>query len=650
MRLQVQSKAGIPNFSISSSPEDDVAALTSSAAEHAKLKPSDIRLSHAGRLLESRDRVEALGLADGDMLLMHVRSTGQQPAAHHSSTHHSSTHHSSDGSGFFVNVVTDGGRNLCRTKVYPEDDVSKLLDEASAKARTTSGVATSSGGTIELRFRKKLLQRGRTVKHYGLASGDELVMRTDEEDGSRSPSSDEEDEPRSGRRDSSSRRSAATNRDREANSQHNKRWGSLPNKPSAKAKTSTPTGGKAGLAARQGSRQDRLAGADDADIRLAADIMYDALSREVGGLRASNRRLRDELEGRFWDDSDDLGSEDDDLYGPGANRVRMGRARGTGGRANSSKSTGSIPKRTRDAFTAFEDESGFVSHKELKRALTKCGVKPQGVEATKALKPYDARPSGKLDLEAFDKLVREIEGDKSGKLTTTAIKDTSGKLTTTAIKAAPSKELPPRETASAAGVSPAKSSISATFEEFDRNGSGYLELRGAVAHYGVNVNEQGASASRTPVGAQYDTWAGGKEARWTKERRAQEAAMLRNLDRDLKDEAIQEMLLTEQLVNDERDAAEREEELTQQLVDALEAEILDEQAAVDELFEAIELQDDPYDAALGPRLGPHTGGGGFTGFGEPAYAHGYAMRYDDYNDYNEIVSPPFEMPIPADPE
>ena len=84
MRLQVQSKAGIPNFSISTSPEDDVAALTSSAAEHAKLKTSDIRLSHAGRLLESRDRVEALGLADGDMLLMHVRSTGQQPAAHHS--------------------------------------------------------------------------------------------------------------------------------------------------------------------------------------------------------------------------------------------------------------------------------------------------------------------------------------------------------------------------------------------------------------------------------------------------------------------------------------------------------------------------------------------------------------------------------------
>ena len=93
MRLQVQSKAGIPNFSISTSPEDDVAALTSSAADHAKLKPSDIRLSHACRLLESRDRVEALGLADGDMLLMHVRSTGQQPAAHHSSTHHSSTHH-----------------------------------------------------------------------------------------------------------------------------------------------------------------------------------------------------------------------------------------------------------------------------------------------------------------------------------------------------------------------------------------------------------------------------------------------------------------------------------------------------------------------------------------------------------------------------
>ena len=115
--------------------------------------------------------------------------------------------------------------------------------------------------------------------------------------------------------------------------------------------------------------------------------------------------------------------------------------------------------------------------------------------------------------------------------------------------------------------------------------------------------------------------------------------MLRNLDRDLKDEAIQETLLTEQLVNDERDAAEREEELTQQLVDALEAEILDEQAAMAELFEAIELQDDPYDA----RLGPQAGGGGFTGFGEPAYAHGYyATRYDDYDD--EIVSPPFEMP------
>ena len=136
------------------------------------------------------------------------------------------------------------------------------------------------------------------------------------------------------------------------------------------------------------------------------------------------------------------------------------------------------------------------------------------------------------------------------------------------------------------------------------------------------VSSSSSRSGRTPVGKQYDTM---QKKKWTQERRGKEAAAMRLLDREIRDEAIKEELLTEELVEREKTEAEREEELTQQLVDQLEAEILDEEAACEELFEGIELDDDPYDGYAGYGF---PGWGGFSG--EPGYAHGSAaVRYED---------------------
>ena len=127
MQLSVENRAGT-TFQISASPLDDVAALLAAAAKRARLKPHLVRLSHNGRLLEQRDSVQALGLNDGDRLVLHVR-TGHQPSAARS---RSTVAHMYSADGLFVNVVTSDGRDLFRPKIRPTDDAAKLIGHCEA--------------------------------------------------------------------------------------------------------------------------------------------------------------------------------------------------------------------------------------------------------------------------------------------------------------------------------------------------------------------------------------------------------------------------------------------------------------------------------------------------------------------------------------
>ena len=630
MQLIVSSTSGAP-FRVTIAPADDIITLTSAVARRARLKPDLIRLSHAGRLLENRSTISSLGLVDGDSLMVHVRA-GQKIA----SVEAPNEPFGADTIGFFINIVTAAGRAFFRPKVAPADDVGKVLDAAVARARSTGvggqprprGVGSAYP---QLRFRGRALKRGRTVQWHGIAAGDELVLHLDAPNGAADP-------------------------------------------PASRVEKKSTAGGGAPVRLTS-SASSSLHGASDADVYAAADLVYDAFSREVKTLRQSNRRLRQEL--RYELEEGDDGCYDwngNDLMLDGTENYRPT----SGPRpAHGHDSASTISSRIREAFDKHDPKhSGKLGHKDLRKALEHCSISLQPKPIAKVLKPYDDKPSGTLDLIEFDRLVRAIE------------------LLPGHVRSASSSRTPSRAQPPAAGKKP-KSSASATFARFDVNDSGYLdytELRAALGHYGLDVSTHGAQeilaayddtpdgkldkaewaelvkdieaeepaashhqphegahplpmahmtnlpqayrqspvvvidSTRTPVGAQYESWTSN---RWSRQRRSREAAALRTLDRELRDEAVREDLLTEELENEELDELEREDELTQQLVDELEAEILDEEAAADELIDAIELDDDPYE-------GVHFAGyHNYAGFGEPAYAHGYGHGLLD--DLHEIV-------------
>ena len=284
--------AGAIAFKLPANLTDDADALMSAAAKKASLKREDIRLSHNGRLLEPKDTVQQLRLADGDTLLLHVRTSYQKDL-------------SSGPGGFFIEVVTSDGKALWRPRVKPSDDAGTLIDAAVAKAPKT---ARSGSSRPVLRLRGQPLQPGKKLDHYGIVSGDEVVLSMD------------------GGTDSDLDNTKAYGRD------ENK----YDNKTSSSSSTSktggTKKSGSQGGLWKADPRQDLI----DKDIAAAADLMYDAVAREVRDLRASNRRLRDELRyrgsGLDCCDSDDGDYDRDFLAAGGEDKY------GTRGSRSGSKS------------------------------------------------------------------------------------------------------------------------------------------------------------------------------------------------------------------------------------------------------------------------------------------------------------------------
>ena len=127
-----------------------------------------------------------------------------------------------------------------------------------------------------------------------------------------------------------------------------------------------------------------------------------------------------------------------------------------------------VPVKTRIAFAAFDrNHSGFLDFRELKNALRHYGFDVTTREAARVLAAYDDHPNGKLDLDEFARLVKDLN------------------LGLIRANAAPSydyEKVPAR--------------VRRAFATFDTNRSGYLdyrELRNALRAYGLDVTVQGSA-------------------------------------------------------------------------------------------------------------------------------------------------------------
>ena len=75
-----------------------------------------------------------------------------------------------------------------------------------------------------------------------------------------------------------------------------------------------------------------------------------------------------------------------------------------------SKRRSKVPHGVRDAFKAFDrNHSGFLNVRELRSALARMGVEGLSERGAQAvLRRYDARPDGKLDLDEFHDLTKDL--------------------------------------------------------------------------------------------------------------------------------------------------------------------------------------------------------------------------------------------------
>ena len=75
-----------------------------------------------------------------------------------------------------------------------------------------------------------------------------------------------------------------------------------------------------------------------------------------------------------------------------------------------SKRRSKVPHGVRDAFKAFDrNHSGFLNVRELRSALAHMGVEGLSERGAQAvLRRYDARPDGKLDLDEFHDLTKDL--------------------------------------------------------------------------------------------------------------------------------------------------------------------------------------------------------------------------------------------------
>ena len=272
----------------------------------------------------------------------------------------------------------------------------------------------------------------------------------------------------------------------------------------------------------------------DAEVRAVADLLYETVVLEARGLRKKNLSLRQRLDDddddeslsdesdesdeserdgrrtrrrggtrRSWrarfdgSDDDDDGSDDDDVDERWddrrvGSRVRGGRPRPErrGQRHENGGGGRTVSKPVRDAFAAFDtNDSGYLDHRELRKALRLYGMRLETPDAKRVLRAYDDTPDGKLDVHEFAELVIDIE---SGKTWHRSQAEAGASARKAPPAAAPAAVVGGK---AAGGHRAASKRVADVFGRFDVNRSGFLdyrELRDALEHYGIDVDAEGA--------------------------------------------------------------------------------------------------------------------------------------------------------------
>jgi len=144
----------------------------------------------------------------------------------------------------------------------------------------------------------------------------------------------------------------------------------------------------------------------------------------------------------------------------------------SGGAHNGAHHHANVPPRAERTFRHFDtNNSGFLDYGELRNALRHYGLQhfDSDERAASVVRRYDDHPDGKLEIVEFAELVRDLEAG--------VIRKEGARLPYD-----PASQVPAR--------------VSAAFDAFDGNGSGYIdyrELRGALRYYGLpNASEADA--------------------------------------------------------------------------------------------------------------------------------------------------------------
>lgn len=189
VHLKVFTVSGLPAFSLNASRDESVAVLVKNAARKAAILRKDfkfapgpklvdarevdgIRLSCGRRFLFPSDTVASLGLQNGSVLTLHVktkpliRGTAALP----------SFSFSAEGYGFFVNIALPSGKALFRMKITPDDSANSVTQAALRRAKISHGLKPTTKDSASLHFKTKILPPKSKLSEYGIRVNDELVL------------------------------------------------------------------------------------------------------------------------------------------------------------------------------------------------------------------------------------------------------------------------------------------------------------------------------------------------------------------------------------------------------------------------------------------------------------------------------------------
>jgi hypothetical protein len=184
MHLVFKTASGLPAFKLSVEPSETIAKVTAKAAARANLtkqawknmklvnvKPDCVRLSCGRMFLSPQESVQSLGLEEGQVLKIHVRTaplirgTDPQPTFSFAAA----------GFAFYIRIFTARGSELFRLRVQPNFTIARVV-EAAIKRVECSCRDITVGPRPRLRFQRRPLPPDKKLADFQITENDPLVM------------------------------------------------------------------------------------------------------------------------------------------------------------------------------------------------------------------------------------------------------------------------------------------------------------------------------------------------------------------------------------------------------------------------------------------------------------------------------------------